>query len=471
MDKTLDVIIIGAGSAGLAALREVHKRSESFLLINDGAYGTTCARVGCMPSKALIEAANAFHRRHSFDAFGIRGAAALSVDVPAVLRRVRALRDDFVAGTLAATDELGERSLAGRARLLDAQTVAVGERRYHARRIVIASGSQPVIPDAWRAFGDRIVTTDTLFELETLPRRMAVVGLGAIGIEIAQALSRLGVEVTGFGANPRLAGLSDEAVDLALRELLDKEFAFHTSASAELSPAADGIEVRSGAVRVVADQVIAAIGRRPNVAGLGLETLGVELDARGMPPVNPNTLQIADLPIFLAGDANGRAALLHEAADEGHIAGINAMATELRCFRRRTPLAIVFADPNVAVVGQRFAELDAAQLVIGQASFKRQGRARTAEHNKGLMRLYADRNSGRLLGGEMCVPAGEHMAHVLALAIERELSVQELLRLPFYHPVLEEGMRGALRDLSAQLPAGSDSDLASCGAYKVEALD
>jgi dihydrolipoamide dehydrogenase len=471
MDKTLDVIIIGAGSAGLAALREVHKRSESFLLINDGAYGTTCARVGCMPSKALIEAANAFHRRHSFDAFGIRGAAALSVDVPAVLRRVRALRDDFVAGTLAATDELGERSLAGRARLLDAQTVAVGERRYHARRIVIASGSQPVIPDAWRAFGDRIVTTDTLFELETLPRRMAVVGLGAIGIEIAQALSRLGVEVTGFGANPRLAGLSDEAVDLALRELLDKEFAFHTSASAELSPAADGIEVRSGAVRVVADQVIAAIGRRPNVAGLGLETLGVELDARGMPPVNPNTLQIADLPVFLAGDANGRAALLHEAADEGHIAGINAMATELRCFRRRTPLAIVFADPNVAVVGQRFADLDAAQLVIGQASFKRQGRARTAEHNKGLMRLYADRNSGRLLGGEMCVPAGEHMAHVLALAIERELSVQELLRLPFYHPVLEEGMRGALRDLSAQLPAGSDSDLASCGAYKVEALD
>ncbi len=109
--------------------------------------------------------------------------------------------------------------------------------------------------------------------------------------------------------------------------------------------------------------------------------------------------------------------------------------------------------------------------MIGQASFKRQGRARTAQHNKGLMRLYADRNSGRLLGGEMCVPAGEHMAHVLALAIERELSVQELLRLPFYHPVLEEGMRGALRDLSAQLPAGSDSDLASCGAYKVEALD
>ncbi|MQM30804.1 MAG: dihydrolipoyl dehydrogenase [Candidatus Accumulibacter phosphatis] len=395
----------------------------------------------------------------------------MSIDVPAVLRRVRALRDDFVAGTVRASDDLGERSLAGRATLLDAQTVAVGNSRYHARRIIIASGSHPLIPDAWRAFGERIVTTDTLFEMETLPRRMAVVGLGAIGVEIAQALSRLGVEVTGFGANPRLAGLSDEAVDLALRELLQKEFPLHTTASAELSPASDGIEVRSGTVRVLVDRVIAAIGRRPNIAGIGLEALGVELDARGMPPVNPNTLQIADLPIFLAGDANGRAALLHEAADEGHIAGINATSTELRCFRRRTPLAIVFADPNVAVVGQRFAELDAAQVLIGQASFKRQGRARTAENNKGVMRLYADRNSGRLLGGEMCVPAGEHMAHVLALAIDRELSVQELLRLPFYHPVLEEGMRSALRELSAQLPAGSDSDLASCGAYQAEALD
>jgi dihydrolipoamide dehydrogenase len=471
MEKTLDVIIIGAGSAGLAALREVQKRTENFLLINNGPYGTTCARVGCMPSKALIEAANAFHRRHSFDAFGIRGGTALSIDVPAVLRRVRALRDDFVAGTVRASDDLGERSLAGRATLLDAQTVAVGNRRYHARRIIIASGSHPLIPDAWRAFGERIVTTDTLFEMETLPRRMAVVGLGAIGVEIAQALSRLGVEVTGFGANPRLAGLSDDAVDLALRELLQKEFPLHTTASAELSSASDGIEVRSGTVRVLVDRVIAAIGRRPNIAGIGLEALGIELDARGMPPVNPNTLQIADLPIFLAGDANGRAALLHEAADEGHIAGINATSTELRCFRRRTPLAIVFADPNVAVVGQRFAELDAAQVLIGQASFKRQGRARTAENNKGLLRLYAERSSGRLLGGEMCVPAGEHMAHVLALAIERELSVQELLRLPFYHPVLEEGMRSALRELSAQLPAGSDSDLASCGAYQAEALD
>jgi len=106
MSKTHDVIIIGAGTAGLAALREVRKRTESFLIVNDGAYGTTCARVGCMPSKALIEAAHAFERRKSFEAFGISGAEALEVDVAAVLRRVRKLRDDFVAGVLKATNEL-----------------------------------------------------------------------------------------------------------------------------------------------------------------------------------------------------------------------------------------------------------------------------------------------------------------------------------------------------------------------------
>ncbi|MCP5250090.1 MAG: dihydrolipoyl dehydrogenase [Candidatus Accumulibacter sp.] len=471
MAQTLDVIIIGAGSAGLAALREVRKHSENFLLINDGHYGTTCARVGCMPSKALIEAANAYHRRHAFEAFGIRGGGGLSIDPAAVLRRVRALRDDFVAGTLKATDELGERNLAARAKLLAPDTVAAGGREYRARRIIIASGSRPIVPDAWRAFGDRILTSDTLFEQAVLPRRMAVVGLGAIGVEIAQALSRLGVEVTAFGSNPQLAGLSDEAVHQTLAELLQREFSLHTGAAAELSPAADGIELRSGDVRVVVDQVIAAMGRRPNVDGIGLETLGVELDSRGMPPVNPNTLQVGDLPVFLAGDANGRAALLHEAADEGHIAGINASAAEPRCFRRRTPLAIVFADPNVAVVGRRFAELDGETIVVGQVSFARQGRARTAQRNKGLMRLYADRASGRLLGGEMCAPAAEHMVHLLALAIERELTVQDLLRLPFYHPVIEEGMRSALRELSAQLPAGQDSDLASCGGYQAEALD
>jgi dihydrolipoamide dehydrogenase len=471
MSSSLDVIIIGAGSAGLAALQEVRKGTERFVLINDGPNGTTCARVGCMPSKILIEAANAFHRRHGFEEFGIHGSEALRVDIPAVLRRVRALRDDFVAGVLEATEGLGDRNIAGRARLIGPNRVEVDGRELSAARIIIATGSRPVLPERWRAFGDRVLTTDTLFEQENLSGRVAVVGMGAIGIEIAQALARLGIEVVGFGSRHSLAGLTDPSVNEALRDLLKKEFAVHTGSSAELLATPDGIQVDNGEMRTVVDQVVAAVGRRPNIDGMGVESLGVPLDKRGMPPIDPRTMQIADLPIFLAGDATGQLLLLHEAADEGHIAGRNAITAEPACFTRRTPLAIVFSDPNVASVGKRFAELDASVVAIGAIDFERQGRARAAQRNKGRMRLYADKGDGRLLGAEMCVPAGEHMVHLLALAIERSLTVHELLRMPFYHPVLEEGLRSALRELAKQLPPCGDFDLASCDAFQVEALD
>ena len=149
MIKSYDVAIVGAGSAGLSALRVVRMQTDNFVLINDGSYGTTCARVGCMPSKTLVEAANAFHRRKALEAFGVGGAEGLTVDIPAVLRRVRRLRDGFVAGMLKLTDELKVHSIAGRARFLEPQVLAVGERRVHAKKIIIATGSRPVVPKEW----------------------------------------------------------------------------------------------------------------------------------------------------------------------------------------------------------------------------------------------------------------------------------------------------------------------------------
>jgi len=471
MSEILDVIIIGAGTAGLSALREVRKRTQRFVIINDGPWGTVCARVGCMPSKVLIEAANAYHRRTSFAEFGITGAERLAADIPAVLRRVRRLRDDFVRGTLRATDDLGERAISGRARLLGPGRVEVNGRELRARRIILATGSRPVVPAPWRALGGRLLTSDTLFEQETLPARMAVIGLGAIGIEIAQALSRLGVGVVGFDGVKAVAGLSDPAVNAVAVELLQREFPLHLGANAELTAAGDGVRVRAGAAEVTVGRVVAALGRRPNIDDIGLDTLGVTLDERGQPPVDLRTQQIGDLPVFLAGDANGHAPLLHEAADEGHIAGLNATRDTPACFARRTPLAIVFSDPNIASVGRRFQALDDGSYFAGEVRFDNQGRARAAQHNRGILRVYAGRDDGRLLGAELCAPAGEHLAHLLALAVQQSLTVRELLRLPFYHPVLEEGLRTALRDLASQLPAGVESDLAACEALGAEALD
>jgi dihydrolipoamide dehydrogenase len=202
----VDVAIVGAGTAGLTALREVRARTDDFVLINAGPYGTTCARVGCMPSKALIAAANAFHARKKLDEFGIRGGSGLRADIPAVLRRVRSLRDRFVAGVLQATEDLGARNIAGHARLDGATRVIVGERVIQAGQIVLAPGSSPIVPKPWRALGDRILTSDTLFDEEDLPRRIGVIGLGPLGVEIAQALARLGIEVHAFDSGKQFAG-------------------------------------------------------------------------------------------------------------------------------------------------------------------------------------------------------------------------------------------------------------------------
>jgi len=424
-----------------------------------------------MPSKALIEAANAYHRRHAFDAFAIAGSEQLSIDIPAVLRRVRKLRDRFVGGVLKATENLGDRNIAGKACLLEPDQVEVNGQSYAAERIIIATGSSPAIPTDWEDFSDRILTSDSLFEQQDLPRRIAVIGLGAIGIEIAQALARLGLEITGFGSNSQLAGLSDPAINDSLHDLLQQEMTLHTGAEARVSSQAGKLRVAGADQEVEVDAILAAMGRRPNIDGLGLETLGVELDQKGMPPVDPRTMRIAELPVFLVGDVNGQRPLLHEAADEGHIAGRNATAERCQCYQRRTPIAVVFSDPNVAIIGQPYRELNPLEILIGENAFNTQGRALTAEKNKGLIRIYAEPDSGKLLGAEMCLPAGEHLAHLLALAIQQQLSVRQLLGLPFYHPVLEEGLRTALRDLAGQLPESHDTDLANCGSFGCDALD
>lgn len=471
MVEKAKVVIIGSGTAGLSALREVRRTTDSFLLINHGSWGTTCASVGCMPSKALIEAANAFHARHRLNAFGIEGAESLRADIPAILARVRRLRDGFVKGPESVRKDLGERAIAGRARILGPDRISVGEREIVADSIIIATGSRPVVPKEWQNFGDRILTTDTLFEQTTLPSRIAVIGLGAIGAEMAQALSRLGLDVAGFDNSQTLAGLSDAEVAASFHRLFTREVACHLGAPATLADSENGISVTSEGGSFVADAVLVAMGRQPNIDGLGLDTLGVELDERGMPPVDPTTMRVADLPVYMAGDANGDLAILHEAADEGHIAGRNAARGRADSYCRRTPLGITFTSPGVARAGARLADLEANEVVIGSVDFSRQGRARLGERNAGLLRIYADTKTGCLRGTEMCLPAAEHMVHLLALAIEHEMTAQDVLSMPFYHPVLEEGLRSALRQIARKLPGKGGSDMSHCPEVGFEALD
>ena len=464
MTDTCKLAIIGAGTAGLAALKHAQRLTDDIMLIDHGPLGTTCARVGCMPSKALLAPAHAMEFVRSLGNAGIRGSDGLSADLPAVLAHVRGLRDRFIRGPIELVEELGERSLTGTARFIDAHTLQVGERRIKAQRIIIATGSHPLVPGPWRALGKRVITSDELFEQADLGHRVAVIGLGAIGAELGQGLALLGLEVHGYSQSVRIAGLSDPKVNESLLEILRKSMSVTTGVEVSLEAAGDhAVNVIAGDERREVDWVLAAIGRRPNLDGLGLEKLGVTLDRHGMPPFNPGTLQIGDLPIYIAGDVNRVRPLLHEAADEGRIAAHHALAPDAVRVRRRTAMGIVFTEPNAATVGQRREDLQHADVVIGSASFSRQGRALVMGRNAGQLHLYVQRDNAQLLGAELVAPDGGHLAHLLAWAIQQQLKVDDLLQMPFYHPVVEEGLRSALHDARKQLPQPrSPVDLPLC---------
>ena len=463
-ERKVDVAIIGSGTAGLNAMGRVKRAGKDFVLINGGEPGTTCARVGCMPSKAIIQVAEDFHRRGLFAREGIEGGEHLKVNIPEAMEHTRDLRDTFVDRVLSnSTDHLSEDVFIQQyARFVEPGVVELEDgQRIRADKFVIATGSTPIVPEAWKVFGDRIVTTDEFFELEDLPPSMAVIGLGVIGLELGQTIARLGVEVTGIDLAENIGGISDPEVNKAAIEVIGKEFPLWLGQEAEITEEANGrLRVTAGENSVVVDKVLASLGRRPNLDRLGLENLGIELDARGIPAYNPNTMQIGDHPLFLAGDINGDRPILHEAGDEGKIAGYNAAHDEIRAFRRKTPLAIVFSDPNIISVGSRFADLEPDSFKVGEMKVAPVGRALIMGKNRGTIRVYADKDSGKLLGAEMVTPRGENLAHLLAWCIQKEMTVGELIQMPFYHPVMEEALQAALTSLYHQVEAKNPGPIA-----------
>ncbi len=457
VSRHVEVAIIGAGTAGLAALSQVRRVTADFVLLDGGELGTTCARVGCMPSKAFIQAAGDFQRRRIFRRLGIEGADALRLDHAAAMEHVRDLRDIFVDRVLAGTtDNLGDEFIGAHARFVEPNVLEAAGQRIRADKVVIATGSSPVVPEDWRPFRHRVLTSDNFFEQETLPASVAVVGLGVIGLELGQALSRMGVAVTGLDALQYVGAIHDPVVNQLAVTLLQKEFRLWLGEAAEVREDGDRLRVASGDRRVHVDKVLACMGRRPNLQGLGLERIGVTLDTRGTPVYDPATMQIDGFPIFIAGDADADRQILHEASDEGRAAGGNAMADPIVRYRRRTPLTITFTDPNIASTGVSFRDLNEESTAVGEFRFNALGRALIMGRNQGILRLYADRQDGRLRGACMIAPGGEHLAHLLAWAIQQRQTVANLLQMPFYHPSIEEGLQAALRDVKKRLATGKN---------------
>ena len=448
--QLLDVTIIGAGTAGLSAQAEVAKVTDRYRVFDPGPYGTTCVRSACMPSKALLQSAHDFHRRLAFDSLGIVGAEALRVDAARALAETRKLRDSLAENVIDGMASWRETHLIAAAPVFQEDgTLRTGDQRFQPEATIIATGSRPIVPQDWRdRFGGRVLTSDDIFELTDLPERLAVIGLGPVGLELGQALARLGVKVTGFDPNPSLGGLGDPELQARLHKAIAPDM---TWVQAQAEP----VEGRDGAIRLQWDDgetevdcILAAMGRKPNLADLDLHAIGITLQEDGLPDLEPAQLNLSGKRLYFAGDCGQGPGLLHEASDEGRIAGYFAARNRDAVFRRRTPLRLVFSDPEIALVGASWTALQDRDdsITVGEASFDYAGRTRLQRKSGGALRIYAQKTDARLLGAAIVAPEAEHLAHLLAYAIDHGDNLQGLLRMPVYHPTHEEVLRHALRD-------------------------
>lgn len=453
-----DVAVIGAGTAGISAERAAREAGATTRLIDPYFDGTMCANRGCMPSKLLLAAARAAHAAREAETFGIR-TGSVAVDGPAVMERVRRFRDDFAASTRQVFDELPAGTcIKARARFTGPTTLSLDNGdTVEARAVVIATGSSPMIPPPLEGLGDLALTNQTIFELQDLPKTLAVIGGGAIGLEMAQGFARLGVEVTLLDREHALGGIEDPEVQKAVHEAMAEEMTLHLGVSVEGERQGDAVHLSWDGGEGMFDRVLVATGRPPNLEGLGLDAAGLDCDDKGVPVFDPRTLQCGDVPIFIAGDANADRPVLHEASEEGALAGHNAVAFPAVTTVKRVPrFQVIFTDPAIVQIGNGPSD----EGVSGTARYENQGRAKVENRNRGVVRLFASSGDGYLLGAEMFAPGAEHMAHFFMLAILNRLTASSISEVPFYHPTLEEGLSGALGQIC------SDTALTTAGRWQ-----
>ena len=449
--RRCDVAVIGAGTAGLEAWRAADGAGADSLLIEAGPWGTTCIRTGCIPSKLLLAAADAARAAREAGVFGVR-TGPVQVDGRAVMARVRAERDHFLAAALEKADGIpAAAKVQGRARFTSATRLTLDDgSEIEAQAVVIATGSRPQIAPELK-LGDRLLTTDSVFELEDLPPSLAVAGAGSVGIELALAFARLGVAVAVFDKSPTPAGLHDEEVGARAAAFFREEVELHLTC--EVTAQADGERAHvswkggTGAGERTFDRLLSASGRTPNVEGLGLETTGLKLGEDGVPEHDPPTGRCGESRIFIAGDAAQDRPVLHEAAFGGRQVGGNAARGEAKPQPKRPSFAIAYTDPDCAVVGEPLKALGAEAVC---ASFDQgRGRARIEARPNPLIKLWMRKAGGPIAGGEMVGPGVEAMAQLLAQLIASGVTLREALQVPYYHPTYAEDLKAALEALDA----------------------
>ncbi len=449
-----NLIVIGAGAAGLVASYVAAQAKAKVTLVQEGPMGGDCLNFGCVPSKALIASARAAGVARGSEALGVR--ADVSVDWPVVTQRISEVIAQIEPNdSVERYEGLGVEVIEGHARLEDPWTVRVGDERLTARGVVLATGAAPVIPPIEGIGSVEPLTSDTLWEtlaaMPAPPERMVILGGGPIGCEIAQALARLGAGVTVVEAAERLLIREDteasDAIAAALRadgvdlKLGAKAIRFGRDDSGE--EGGKWLELEDGS-KLGFDTLLVAVGRKARLEGFGLEELGIPANK----VIETNDYLETLMPnIYAAGDAAGPLQLTNAAGHQGWIAAANALASPFWRFKAHAaPIPhAVFTSPELARVGMTAAEAEAEGVHHEVTTYPLGDldRALAEGAGQGFVRIVTPKGSDKILGATVC---GAHAAEVLAefaLAMRHGLGLGKILSTPHIYPSWSEAAKNA----------------------------
>jgi pyruvate/2-oxoglutarate dehydrogenase complex dihydrolipoamide dehydrogenase (E3) component len=444
IERSYDVVVVGAGSGGYASARTARDMGASVALVDHGPLGGLCILRGCMPSKAFIASSDAAYDAREARGLGIN-AASISPDMPFVAARKRGLVKSFADYRIEgiATFPLYE----GNATFLSPAQLRVGDETVlAAKRFIIATGSittPPAIPGLAEA---GFIDSDAVLELERIPKSVIVLGGGYTACELGQFLSRMGARTTIVIRSGHVLSHSDPDVGVALMEAFAEE-------SIEVVAHARLIRVeRRGAERVVhvavdgvereiaAEEIFLALGRSPNVAGLDLASAGVEHDPTGGIRID-SSLRTSNPNVFAIGDVTGKFLLVHVAIYEGEVAARNAVSDAFENVDYRTVSAhTIFCDPQVARVGKSERTLQRAEIpyVVGRYAFAEHGKAMCLGKTKGFVKIMAEAPGGEILGATVVGAQASELIHEMIVAMHYHATVQAFMRIPHLHPTLAE---------------------------------
>ncbi|GAA6736318.1 dihydrolipoyl dehydrogenase [Thermus oshimai] len=446
--ETYDLIVIGTGPGGYHAAIRGAQLGLRVLAVEAGAVGGVCLNVGCIPTKALLHAAEALHTLKAGEAFGLKAKAELD------LKGLGAWRDSVVrkltggVGTLLKGNKV--ELVQGFARLVGPKAIEVGGKRYEARSLILATGSEPAALPGFPFGEDVWDSTRALKVEEGVPGRLLVIGGGAVGLEFGQIYHRLGSQVTLIEYMPEILPQGDkETAGLLRRALMKEGLVIKTGTKAVgYEKKADGLHVRlepaegGKGEEIVVDKILVAVGRKPRTEGLGLEAFGILRDPKGFIQVN-GRLETAVKGVYAIGDAARPPLLAHKAMKEGLIAAENAAGRDA-AFDYQIP-SVVYTDPEWASVGLTEEEAKRAgyRVKVGRFPLSASGRALTLGKTEGLIKVVGDEETDLLLGVHILGPAASDLIAEAALALEMGAMVTDLALTVHPHPTLSEGLMEA----------------------------